>query len=65
VSARLASQAHPSASARTLPKAIALSHELRDVADPCLHIAFAWLRLRSMQRRATLVTAFWKQAELF
>jgi len=33
-----------SANARTLPKAIALSHEVRNTALPGMHIAFAWLR---------------------
>jgi CubicO group peptidase (beta-lactamase class C family) len=46
----LEAQLHPeklsvggSSSARTLPKAIALSHELRNEAGPGMHIAFAWL----------------------
>jgi CubicO group peptidase (beta-lactamase class C family) len=47
----LEAQLHPeklpvagsSASARTLPKAIALSHEVRSEAGPGMHIAFAWL----------------------
>jgi len=34
-----------SASARTLQKAIKLSHELRDTAVPGTHIAFAWINV--------------------
>lgn len=34
-------------SARTLPDAIKLSHELRNTASPGMHIAFAWLQVDS------------------
>ena len=41
----------------------------RELANPCLHTigevgTFARNRLKSMQRRPRLITAFWQQAEL-
>ena len=40
-----ASKAPASLGARTLPKAMARAHELRDVGPPGMHIAFAWLNV--------------------
>ena len=40
---KLASKGSASLNARTLPRAIALSHEVQDEVEPGLHIAFAWL----------------------
>ncbi|HEY6927859.1 MAG TPA: serine hydrolase domain-containing protein [Steroidobacteraceae bacterium] len=44
---KLASGRSPSPSARTLPDAIRLSHELRNTALPAMHVAFAWLQVDS------------------
>jgi CubicO group peptidase (beta-lactamase class C family) len=40
---KLASKASASSNARTLPKAITLSHEVRADVEPEVHIAFAWI----------------------
>jgi CubicO group peptidase (beta-lactamase class C family) len=40
---KLASKASASSNARTLPKAIALSQEVRGDVEPGAHIAFAWI----------------------
>jgi len=42
---KLALSKSTSSSARTLPDAIKLSHELRNTAMPGMHIAFAWLQV--------------------
>jgi CubicO group peptidase (beta-lactamase class C family) len=39
----LASKASASSNARTLPKAIALSQEVRGDVEPGAHVAFAWI----------------------